>query len=132
MTDQNQVIQFCPTADARFTDGGAVHTGVGLHLDLVLEDRGAGLRHLVPRTVFLFRETEAVAADDDTVLENDPVADAAVFAHDGVGVCEEVVADLRAAIERHEAMEYGLIPECDAFIHETIRADVSVSSDFCR
>jgi hypothetical protein len=37
-----------PACDAGFADGGAVDGGVGLDLDVVFEDGGAGLEDLVP------------------------------------------------------------------------------------
>ena len=68
VTDQNQVIEFGATADTGFANGGAVHAGVGLNLDVIFEDGGARLGHLVPTTVFLFGVAEAVGADNDAVL----------------------------------------------------------------
>jgi len=93
VTNQHKVIDFCAAADAGFADGSAIDGGVGLNFHVVFQDGRAGLGNLVPRTVFLFGEAEAIGADDHSVLEQDAIADAAVFPHDGMGVGEEIVAN---------------------------------------
>jgi len=129
VADQNQIIEFGSAADACFADGCAVHAGIGLDFYIVLENGRAGLRHLVPGTVFLFGEAKSVPADDGAVLENDAVAYATVFANDDVRVREEVVTDLGAAIERHKAVQNSVISQNDAFVQETVWADVRPSAD---
>ena len=84
MTDDDKVVELGAVADAGFSNGGAVDAGVGLDLDVVFKNGGAGLLHLVPGAVFLFGEAETVAADDRPVLQDDAIANAAKFAHDGV------------------------------------------------
>ena len=60
------------------------------------------------------------------------MADAAVFAHDGMRVREEVVADARAAINGHEAVQDGIAAEHRAFVHVAIRTDVRARADLRR
>src|SRR5690349_19332655 len=98
VADENEVVDFCAVADARFANGGAVDAGVGLDFHVIFENGGAGLNDFVPGAVFLFCEAEAVGSDDGAVLKNDAMADAAEFADDCMGVGEEIVADLRATI----------------------------------
>jgi hypothetical protein len=44
-------------------------------------------------------EAEAVRADDGAVLQDDVIAEAAALADDGVGVGEEVAANLRVRVD---------------------------------
>ncbi len=111
-------------ADASFPNSGAVNAGVGLDFDVVFENGGAGLSHLVPRAVFLFGEAEAICSDDDAVLQNDAIANTAVFAHDSVRVGKKVIADFCAAINSYKTMQNRMIADGDIFIHETVRTDV--------
>src|SRR5205085_2805036 len=107
-----------------FANGGAVNARVGLDFDIVFEDCRSGLRHLVPGTVLLFGEAETIAADDHTILQDDAIADAAMFAHDSVSVREKMIPDFCAAINSHKAVEDGVIADGDVFIDKTIRSDV--------
>ena len=99
VADLDEVVDLRPGTDAGLADGGAVDAGVGLDFDVVVENGGAGLEDLVPGAAFMTRavlagEAEAVRPDDGAVLQQDIIAEAAVFAYDGVGVGEEAVADL--------------------------------------
>src|SRR6266404_4254847 len=129
VTDEHEVIQFCAAGDAGLADGRAIHAGVGLHFDVVFEDRGAGLQHFVPGAIFLLGEAEPVSTDNDAVLQDDAIANAAEFANDGVSVREEIVADLRAAINCNGAVKHGVAPDVSVFVDETVRADVRVIPD---
>ena len=48
-----------------------------------------------------FGEAEAVGSDDYAVLQQDVVADAAVFPDHGVRVREEIAADLHSPVDDH-------------------------------
>src|SRR5713226_624506 len=80
VTHEHEVVNFCATPDAGFTDGGAIHTRVRLNLDIVFDHNGAGLKDLVPAAAGLAGEAETVSSNDDAVLQNDAVADNAGFA----------------------------------------------------
>ena len=101
---QDQVVDFGAAADASFANRRAVDAGVGLDLDVVFEDRWAGLDHFVPGAVIFFGEAQAVAADDGTGLEDYAVAYAAVFADYGVSVGEEMVSDFGALVDGYETV----------------------------
>src|SRR5690348_7193127 len=126
----NEIVDFCAAADARFADGGAVNRAIGLNLDVVFDDGDAGLLHFVPAAVRFAREAEAVAADYHSVLENDAVADAAIFADDGMAVREEVVADAGAAIDADKTVQHGAAADGDVVINEAEWANVSAGSNF--
>jgi len=130
VADENEVVDFCAVADTRFADGGAVDASVGLDFDVVFENSRAGLDDFVPGAVFAFGEAEAVGSDDGAVLENDAIANAAKFADDAVRVREEIVADLRAAIDRDGTVQDGVFADHDIFVDETVGTDVGVRSDF--
>ena len=99
--------------------------------DVIADDRDSALAHFVPRAIGLAREAEAVAADYDSVLEQDVMADAAVIRVPRVRVGEEVVAEFRAAIDRDKAVQHGVASDFDVFINEAVRADVRVRADLC-
>ena len=62
---------------------------------------------------FVFGKAEAVGADDDAVFERDVIAEDAVFADDGMGVREEVAADLYAGIEHDVRQKRGVRAEAN-------------------
>jgi len=84
MPHQDKIIQLGATPDARFADGGAVDTRIGLHLDVVFKNRGAGLLHLVPSPIFLLGEAQAVTADNGSILQNHTISNLAELADHGV------------------------------------------------
>ena len=129
VADEDEIVDLGAAADAGLADGGAVDAGIGLDFDVVFEDGGAGLRHFVPGAVFLFGVAEAVGADDGAVLQDDAIADAAVFADDGVGMGEEIVADFGALVDGDEAVEDGVVADLDVFIDEAVGADVGAFGD---
>ncbi len=131
VTNQDEVIELGAAADARFADGGAVDASVCLNFDIIFQHGGSGLRHFVPRTIFLFCETQAVPTDDRTILQDYAIADAAEFAHYSVRMSKEIIANLRPSINCHEAVQNGVAADLDVFVHVTIRADVGSILYFC-
>src|SRR5712691_6984287 len=129
VTHEHEIVNFCAAPDAGFSDGRAIHARVRLNLDIVFDYDRAGLKDLVPAAVGLTGETETVSSDDDTVLQDDAVADSAEFAHHGVGMSEEIGADAYAAIKRDETVQHGVFTDVDVLIHETIGPDVRAPSD---
>src|ERR1700730_8041661 len=131
MANEDEVVDFCAACDAGFPNGSPVDAGVSLHLDVVLEHRGAGLKHFVPSAVSLFCKTKAVAANHYAVLQYDPVAKAAKLAHDGVRVREEIVANLRAAINCDETVQHGVATNFDVFVHIAVRPNMRPLANPC-
>src|SRR5229473_6628304 len=129
VTHEHEVVNFCAAPDAGFSDGRAIHTRVRLNLDIVFDHNGAGLKDLVPAAAGLTGEAETVSSDDDAVLQDDAVANGAEFAHDGVGMGEEIAANAYAAIQRDETVQHGVFTDVDVLIHETIGPDVRAVSD---
>ncbi len=129
VADLHEVVDFRAAADARLADRGAVDGGVRLNFDIVADDGGTGLADFVPAPVGFAGESEAVTADDDAILQQDAMADAAIFADTGVGVGEKIVADARAAINRNEAVQDSVIANGDIFIHEAVGADMRSRAD---
>src|SRR5271169_3385080 len=129
VADLHEIVNFRAAADLRLADRGTVNGGVSLDLDVVADDGGARLTHFVPMAVRFAREAEAVAADDDSVLQQDAVAKAAILANAGVGVGEEIVADARAAINRDETVEDRVAADLHVFVNKTVGADVRADSD---
>ncbi len=127
MSYLHQVVDFDAAPNASFTNAGAIDAGIRLHLDVIFQHRRAGLRDLFP-AIAIAGKAEAVAANDDAVLQDDVVAQAAVFTHDRVGVCEEVVANACSAIDDHVRQEYGVVANLDIVIDHDVGRDVCVLS----
>src|SRR5260370_23260539 len=124
MANEDEVVDFYPACDAGFPNSSPVDAGVSLHLDVVLEHSGAGLKHFVPSALSLFGKTKAVAANHHAVLQYDPVAKAAKLAHDGVRAREDISANLPAAINCNETVQHGVAPNFDVFVHIAVRPNI--------
>src|SRR5579864_7199779 len=92
----------------RFADGCPVNGAVRLDFDVVFDHGDASLENFVPAAVRLTREAKAVAADDDSILKQDSISDAAFFANACMRMSEKIVADSRAAINGDEAVQHGI------------------------
>src|SRR5258708_28307893 len=132
VADLNQVVDLYAAADAGFADAGAVDAGVGLNFHVVFDDDRGGLRDLVPVPVVSFGEAEDIGADNDSVVQQDVVADAAVLADYGVRVGEKIVADLYAAIDDCVRQQHGMVADLDLLVDDDVRAKVSFASDLRR
>ena len=88
----HKVVDLRSAANLRGADGGAVDTGIGLHVHAIAEAYRAGLGNLLPLTSVVFRESETVRADDGPVFEGHMIAQDAVFAHHRVGMRKQVAA----------------------------------------
>lgn len=129
VADLNEIVHFGAVADFGCADGGAVDGGVGLHVDAVADAHGAGLRDFLPVALGVFGEAEAICADDDAIFERDVVAQNAILADDGVGVREEVTADLNAGIEHDMRQDRGVQADANVRADDRICANVGVLTD---
>src|SRR5271165_405808 len=129
MTDLHQVVDLDPAPDAGFADAGAVDAGVRLDFHVVFDDDRGGLRNLVPMSFVSLGEAEAVRADHDAILQEHVDADAAVLAHHGVGVGEEIVSDLYTAIDDDVRQQHSIGADLDVLVDDHIGADVCVASN---
>ena len=126
VADLHQVVDLYAASDAGFADAGAVDAGVRLDFDIVFDDDRSRLRNLVPAAFRSLGEAKAIGADHDAVLQQHVVAEAAVLAHHGVRVREEVVADLHSAIDDHVRQQHGAFADLDILVDHDVRANVSV------
>src|SRR5207302_2037525 len=108
VANKHEVVQLGAPADSRFSDGSPVHTGVGLHLDVVFQHCRTGLQHLVPSAIVLMGKSKPVSADNHPVLQDHAIPNAAMLAHHSMSMREEVVSDLRAAVDSDEAVQHGI------------------------
>lgn len=132
VADDDEVVELGAPADASFTDGSAVDAGVGLDFDVIFKDCRSRLLHFVPGSVALLGKTKSIAADDDTVLKDDAIADLAEFSDDGMGVGEEIIADARALVNGDKAVKHGVAADMGVCFNNAIGAYVSASADFGR
>ena len=140
VTDLHQIVDLGAAPDASFLHAGAIDAGVGLDFDIIFNDDRLGLHDLVPVRGVIFGEAEAVGADDCAILQQHAVAQSAAFAHYGVCVGEEVVANLDVAIDHHVRQQHriasNLYSRADYHIRtdvrpSPIRADVSTTAVGC-
>jgi hypothetical protein len=129
VADLHQVVDLDSAPDAGFANAGTVNAGVCLDFDVVFDDDWGGLGNLVPASIMSFGEAEAVGADDDAILQQNVVADAASFPDYGVGVREEVIADSYSAIEDDVRQQDGVVADLDILVNDYERADVSAASN---
>src|SRR5271165_2258996 len=131
VSNLREVIDLHATRDAGFAHTGTIDAGVGLHLHIAVENGWAGLGDLLPM-ISVARETEAVAADDRSVLQNYVVAELALFAHDGVGMGEKSVANVGSAIDDNVRKKHRIVADGDVAVDYDIRTDMSIGADFRR
>ena len=129
VADLDQIVNLRAAGDAGFSDTGAIDAGICLNFHFVFKDCRAGLDDLVPAAGIVSGKTEAVSSDDCTVLQNYVVAEAAMFANDGVGVGEEVVSDDGAGVDDGVCQERRVGSDAGVAIDDNVRADVGVGSD---
>src|SRR5580693_7835986 len=106
MAHLHQIVDLRAPGNMGFADAGAVDTRVGLDFYVIFDDDGHRLRDLMPVTKIIFREAEAVRADDHAILQQHIISQSAVLADYGVSVSQEVVANLNAAIDDHMRQQY--------------------------
>lgn len=126
VADLNEVIDFNAARDACFTDRRAVDGAIGLDLDVVFDDGRAHLLHLVPASILLAREAEAVASDDHAVLENHAIANLAILTDNGMAMREKIVAYARAAVNAHKTVQNGFAADDHVIVYKAERANVRV------
>ena len=107
----DQVVDFHPRADACFSHAGAVNCRVGLDFHVVFDDGRPRLHDLVPDARVILGKSEAVAAYDNAVLENDIVTDLAVLADNRVRMGVEIVADAGVGIDDHMRQQCGVVAD---------------------
>src|SRR5437763_15536898 len=99
--DLYQIVDLHAAADASLPNASPINAGICLHLHVVANEDGRGLRNFVPAPLGGLRKSKSVAANDDAVLEEHIIADAAMFAHDRVRVGEEIICNFHSAINHH-------------------------------
>src|SRR5205085_5998401 len=125
-------VDFGPAFDARLAHGGAIDGGECLDLDIVLHHRHAALDDFLVRSVGALGESETIAADYGSVLQRDTMTDAAKLSHNGVRVSQEIVANLRALIDDHVRMHYGVTSDRDILSYNRKRANGCMPADVGR
>jgi hypothetical protein len=127
-----QIVDFGSASNPGFPDRGSVDTGVRLDLNIVIEDCGAGLQNLVPAPIALASKSEAIGSHNGTVLQNDVVAEPAVFADNGVGVEEEIFSGAHIIVDHSVGKDNGIVADDHVPADDRIGSDMSVRADLCR
>lgn len=80
--------------------------------------------------VFVFREAEAVSADDGAIFQSDEVAENAMLANDCMRVSEKVIANLRARINDNVRQKRRVWTQANVGTDDGISADVRIGTNF--
>src|SRR5215471_7094242 len=126
MPHLHKIINFCAASNAGFIDAGAVHAGISLHLDIVLQDSRPCLNDLAPVALVILGEPEAIGPYDGSVLQNHVVAPPAMLAHNGMRMSEKVTSDARPAIDHHMCEQNTALADYNILINHHVRADAGV------
>jgi hypothetical protein len=70
----HQVVDFAAGADAGDAKGGSVDRAVGADFHVIFDNHDADLRDLVTPSLLVWREAEAIAAQNHAAVQDDPVA----------------------------------------------------------
>ena len=106
VADLDEIIDLGAAFDARLADRRAVYGSERLNLDVILDHGDPALHDFVMLPIRRLSESKTVATHDHSVLQRHAVTYAAEFAHHGMGMRQEVVADLRARIRVRAATLY--------------------------
>ena len=101
MSYLHQIVDFRSARDVRLANAGTVDAGIRLNLYVIFDYRRPRLHNLVPSARIVFSESKTIPTNDDSILQDDVIADAAVLADHGMSVREKIVADMRATIDHH-------------------------------
>jgi len=128
----HQIVHLNPASYARFAHAGAVDARIRLHLDIVLNHHRRWLWDLVPPSLRRLRKPESIRSNHHAILQQHPVADAAVLAHYRMRVRKKVVANLRPAINHHMRQQHRVRPNLHVLANHHIRPDVSIRANLRR
>jgi hypothetical protein len=127
MRDLDEIIDFDSASDNRLTERRAVDRSVGADLDVIFNYDNARLGDLDARAPGA-RIAESIAADHDSGMENNPVADAASFAHDNVRVKYARITHLDFVAEKNTGIEDRVLTDLDAASNEYVRENRDATS----
>src|SRR5437899_8402498 len=116
MSDLDQIIDLGSARDMGFANTGAVDAGICLNLHIIFDHRRPGLDNFVPAAGVILGETETIATNDHTVLQNDVITNAAVLSHNGVRVSKEAIDDARATIDHHVSQQYCVLADSNILV----------------
>src|SRR5271157_4239920 len=125
MPNLHQVVDFDAATNAGHSDAGAIDTGVRLYFDIALQHRRARLRDFLP-ALAVAGKSEAVAANNGAVLQNDVVTQRAMFTHNGMRVGEKIVANPSAAIDDNVRQQHSIVSNLDMVIDHHVCDDVNI------
>src|ERR1700722_19288176 len=117
----NQIVQFCPVADAGLFQRSPVDGGVGSDLHVVLNDQGSLLRKLRVLPIRLITDiAETVCSQHRPGVYYDPVPkrDSRVNDHPGVNVA--VAADADAGANDRSTSQGGFRPNAGSLFDRGI------------
>src|SRR5207302_11318242 len=98
-------------------------------LDVISDHCRPRLRDLAPSAAWIFGKSETVATYDGAVLQDHAIPDAAKFAHHGVRVSKQIIADLGATVDHDMWQQDTVFANLDLRLDDHIGADVRAAAD---
>ncbi len=131
MANLHQVIDFRASQDARFSYAGSVYAAVGLDFDRVLQNRRTGLRNFMPSALTIFCKAKAVRANNCSILQQNMVAQAAVFSNNRMRMGKKVMSNSHVWIDHHMGQQNAVVADCYIRLNHHICPDMAVLPKFC-
>lgn len=130
MRNLHEIVDLGPSADQRATKSRAIDSCIGADLDIVFDLDNTGLRDF-DSMIAAPGIAEAIAADDHTRLENDPVAEAASIANHHMGMQHAVAADCNSIAQKHSWKQNAAIANLREFAYIHMGIDRYIVTKLC-
>ena len=133
VTNMDQVVDLCPSANASFVKSAAVNGRVCANVDVVFDYQPADLRELlVAAGLLVANVAEAFAAEHGTGLDSNSIAQGRARIHRDIRVQTTMRADFDGIAKYAAGADSGVVPNLRMVADNGPRGDVHVFADMCR
>lgn len=126
VSNLHQIIDLRTATDFRRSNARSVDASVRLNLNLILDDDRARLNNFVPAPFFVLRESEAIATDDDSILQKHVIPDSTALSHDGVSMSKKSVSDSCSPIYDDVSKKGGAFSKDNIIPNHYVWADMRI------
>jgi hypothetical protein len=132
MTNLHKVVEFGATPNAGFTHARAINLCAGTNFHIVFDDDSSGLRDFFPASIRALSVAEAIAADGDVVVNDNPTSKFDLFPDDDMGMKHGVVANPGPVVDDCVSVKSNSVAQNDVFADNHVGANMHFSSQLCR
>src|SRR5262249_45590563 len=122
VTHLHEIVDLGAGADHRGARGRAVDARVGADLDVVADQDGAHLRHLVGH-VAVTHVAEAVGPDHRAGMDGDALAEHAILAYHHARIEPRLLAETRAASDVGAGHDHAIVAHRRPFFDHRVRTE---------